>query len=526
MNRREFCTGLGTVIATGMSNRSFGAAAAKRRPADVDPDPEGGYTPEPPRQFFFFDYRHIDPRDLRWFSPEGRQLPVAGPPEPPVKAWAGADDVADGIRLVAQKATRQGPIKGLPNAMLYEDGLYRAWSMNIDYGSGKNLGSYSQAPAKSLLIRSGESKDGYTWHWREVGTVTPPPNVSGVDGGYFFIDPHGPEEERYKCIYHALVLEGQAELWRRYQQVHPRYRDVRLNENRINGLYGMVSPDGVNWKVIPEPLMIHKGDTDNTVYYDAWLGKYVLYTRLYWMGRRMVARSESEDFRHWTPVEPMLWPRLEDPFYWDVYTNGRTCYPGRCDYHLMFPIFYRRLTQTSEVHLHSSYDGIHWDRVPGGPVLEPGEPGSWDGEYIVAGKGLVPLGKDRIAIPYTAYNYPHKYPRWPGVITSKVGWATWPRGRLCALRADGYGQFDTFSVEVTGRELRLNCKVPRSGEIRVGLYRVKGRSVEDCDAISGDRADHLATWKGDSRLTVEPGQKVILRFRMRAADLFGFEFKA
>lgn len=523
MNRREFCAGLGSMMIAGAANRPVVAEETKRRLADADPDPEGGYTLKPPRQFLFLDYRHINPGDLRWFSPEGRQLPVAGPPEPPVQAVAGADDVPSGIRLVAQQATKEGPIEGPPSRILYEDGLYRSWSAGVDYGKGNDLGSYSKAAARSIAINYGESKDGYAWNWREGGTVTPP-HVTGIDGGHFFIDPHGPKEERYKFIYHALVLDGQAELWRQYKQVHPRHRDVRLNENTINGMYGMVSPDGLNWKAIPEPLMIHKGDTDNTVYYDEWLGKYVLYTRLYWMRRRMVARAESDDFRRWTPVEPILWPRLEDPFSWDVYTNGRTCYPGLPEHHLMFPVFYRRLTQTSEVHLHSSYDGIHWDRVPGGPVLEPGDPGSWDGEYIIAGKGLVPLGKDRIAIPYSACDHPHKYPRWPGVITHKAGWATWPRGRLCALRADGYGQFDTFTVEVTGRELHLNCKVPRAGEIRVGLHRVKGRSVEDCDPITGDHLDHTVTWKGDPRLTIEPGQEAVLRFRMRSADLFGFEW--
>jgi len=43
------------------------------------------------------------------------------------------------------------------------------------------------------------------------------------------------------------------------------------------------------------------------------LGKYVLYTRLYWMSRRIVARAEADDFGHWDPVEPILWPRPDDP---------------------------------------------------------------------------------------------------------------------------------------------------------------------------------------------------------------------
>ena len=40
----------------------------------------------------------------------------------------------------------------------------------------------------------------------------------------------------------------------------------------------------------------------------------------------------------------------------------------------MFPLVYRRDTQTSEIHLYTSMDGVLWDRVPGGPVLQPSDP--------------------------------------------------------------------------------------------------------------------------------------------------------
>ena len=508
----------------GTMRRLTAAQEVTSRPADADPDPAGGYTLKSPRQFLFLDYRHIDPGDLLWVSPEGRYLPVAGPPEPPVEARAEAEGIATGVRLVAQKAVKEGPIAGLPNRIFHHEGTYRSWALRVDYGSGENLGSYSKQAARSLLISTGESQDGYTWKWKDGGMVAPPP-VTGIDDYFFFIDPHGPADERYKCVYHAQALTGVGDLWARYQAgTHPRNRDIRLGPEAISCLFGLVSPDGVHWKAIPEPLLIHKGDTDNTVYFDEWLGKYVLYTRLYWMSRRMVARAESEDFRHWTAVEPVLRPRLDDPLSFDVYTNGYTCYPGLPEYHLMFPIFYRRLTQTSEVHLHTSIDGIHWDRVPGGPVLEPGGPGSWDAEFLVAGKQLVPLGKDRVAIPYAASRYPHKYPRWPSLLAGENGWATWPRGRLCALRADGHGQFETFSVQVTGSRLRVNVSIPRAGELRVGLNGVDGRSLTDCDPITGDHFERTVTWKGHPELPVEPGRSISLRFRMRAADLFGFEF--
>jgi len=51
-----------------------------------------------------------------------------------------------------------------------------------------------------------------------------------------------------------------------------------------------------------------------------------------------------------------------------------------------------------------------------------------------------------------------------------------------------------------------------------------GRSVADCDPIHGDHANRIVTWKGDATLGVEPGAGVVLSFRMRSAELFGFEW--
>ena len=446
MRRREFCAGLGSAL---MAAVGSGASAQQTQPGrrpPADGDPIGGYTSKPPKRYLITDLRHIDPCDIQWHSPDGRVLPVAGPPDPPVPAVADPGLVPRGIRLVAQPARKTGPIEGLTWRVLHDNGVYRSWRIEAKYPPGKDLGAYSSAPPKSLGVRYGESKDGYAWSWRDACEV-PVAGVTGIDGDYVFVDPHGPSEERYKCVYNARVLADPRRYWEPYEKIHPRHRDVRLQPDYIYGLFGMVSPDGLNWKPLSEPLLIHKGDTDNTVYWDEWLGKYVLYTRLYWMQRRLIARAESDDFRHWTPVDPVVWPGLEDPFSYDIYTNGRTAYPGLPEHHLMFPMFYRRFTQTSEVHLLTSLDGIRWDRVPGGPVLTPGDPGAWDGEYIAAGRDLVPLGKDRVAIPYSGSTHPHKYPRWPGVISSQTGWAWWPDGRLCALTCEEEGQFCTFSVQ-------------------------------------------------------------------------------
>jgi hypothetical protein len=264
-----------------------------------------GQTSLRPRQFLFTDLRHIDAGDLIWRSSDGRAVPVAGPPEPPVQVQPDASRVARGIRLIAQRANKEGPIDGLPGGVVSADGLYRAWSIRTNYSAGKDLGSYSVAPARSITIEHSESKDGYAWQRRDLNEI-PLADLTGIDGAGFFVDPHGRAEERYKGIYNARVLASVSALWDRYQKVHPRNRHVSLGPDYIYCLFGLVSPDGLHWKALAEPLMIHKGDTDNTVYYDGWLQRYVLYTRFMRYDRRTIARAESNDFRHWSPVEPTV----------------------------------------------------------------------------------------------------------------------------------------------------------------------------------------------------------------------------
>ncbi len=538
MRRRAFMANLSSalLLPTLLPKNALGQdpRAGLLNPAHLDPgmdmDPCSGYTTRPEKQFFFTDLRHIDPGDLSWRSIDGKPVPVAGPPEPPFEVQADLGRVPRGIRMVAQKAIKEGPLpQGLPLVMIYDEGVYRGWDLDANYPKGKNLGSYSVALPASIGITYFESDNAIDWKVKGK-TDVPVDNRTGIDGATFFIDPHGPADERYKALYNcslprenkALIAKFQAQ----YFKLHPHLRDTRLsveNEN-MSCLYGLVSPDGISWKPIDEPLMMHHGDTHNMIYFDEWLGQYVLYTRLYWLRRRMIARAVSNDFRHWSPVRPIVMPSLDDPFSTDVYTNCRTTFPGAPNYHLMFPTFYHRYSQTSEIRLLSSFDGEIWDQVPGDPVVEAGGPDHWTGEYIGVLGNMVPLGGERMALRLAAASHPHKYPRWKDFIKNRTGWATWPNGRLSALVADEEGEFHTFGLTVTGRELRVNARVWRAGDLRVGIQGNENRTVELCDPIHGDSGTHVVTWKGDPLLGKSEGDTVVLHFKLRSAELFGFEF--
>lgn len=496
--------------------------------------------------YLFLDYRHIQCGQLEWIDAQGKVVRLKHPPEPPGELTSSPVGIAGGIALRMEPAEKTAPmdIGGFQHKVIYEGGVYRSWG---------RVGNY-------LCYR--QSKDGYEWTAPDLNIIdvddVKPNNVvfapqlvpgqTGLDGFGLMVDEHAPAPERYKLVYMATPPEADRdELAKWFTHMHPRHRDMRLETNPITGLYAAVSPDGLKWTPLPEPILPHYSDTLTTLYFDDWLGRYVMYTRQFIDNRRWIGRAETEDFRKWQTVEPMIGPSLDMPSYCDWYTNGRTTYPDEPGYHLMFPMCYNRADESSEAYFYSSADGIYWQRVPGGPMISTGSPGAWDGEFIVPGNGLVPLGTDRIGITYTASSCPHKYPRDPKVKATfnPSAWATWPRGRLCAVVAKEFGQFATFPIIPTGRRLRLNYRARRGGYVCVGLYqpridqapttdqrlsnepsceRSPFRAIEDCDRLWGDQLDRVVTWRGQTDINTRDTQPVELRFHMYNAKVFGFQW--
>jgi hypothetical protein len=170
-----------------------------------------------------------------------------------------------------------------------------------------------------------------------------------------------------------------------------------------------------------------------------------------------------------------------------------------------------------------SLDGKAWMELPGGSVLEPGVEGTWDGGCLFAGSGLAEIAGDRVALPYVGYALPHKFPRLERC--GEVGLAVWPKQRMAAVVADEEGEFFTQPLRIPGEELRLNFHARRDGFVKVEVVDQAGHALEDCDPLWGDRLDARVSWKGNTRLGRGRGETVTLRFRMRAAKLFGFEVR-
>lgn len=504
----------------------------------------------------FTDWRYVRPGQVRWEDPAHQHISLFATEGVPDRVQARPLDSPDGIKLVAQPATRIGPLLSPSRpwehtifwpTLLHDAGKYRLWYEAVPgryWQSDHSASGAARSPGWGDLLCYAESDDLENWVKPELNLLKysdRPSNIiyggelspeTGFHGTAVFRDPSARPDERYKLIYMGKLTPAQKTVLA--NQIETGDPVSRYYES---AMYGAVAPDGLHWTPLPDPIMLANSDTGNTAYYDTNLQKYVGFFRMWFYGRRAIGRAESADFSHWPLPEPILWPGASYPPEVDLYTNAHSIYPGTHDQHLLFPAWYRRATDTTQVHLASSQDGRLWSLVPDQPILATGPDGAWDGGCLFLGKGLVPYGSDRVAAPYVGYAVPHKYPR--SMILGEIGLAVWPAERLVALRADEFGQFSTPPLIFAGNTLQLNVLTARAGHVRVEVAAAEdpirpvpiqagdaltGRSFAECDPIWGDHSRATVTWGGQAGLGAWAGKPVILRFQLRAASLFAFYF--
>ena len=134
---------------------------------------------------------------------------------------------------------------------------------------------------------------------------------------------------------------------------------------------------------------------------------------------------------------------------------------------------------------------------------------------MYSGWDLLPLGDDQVALPCYGYIKPHKYPRNDLTFRTQTSYAVWPRARLGGIVADAEGSFTTLPLAIRRNRLRLNLRVERGGE------PLPGRTFAEADGLTGDALDRQVTWNGAADIAPDV---VMLRFRLRGAKLFAFEF--
>ncbi len=470
------------------------------------------------KRIVFANWYYIQPGDLDWRDADGKSVYVSGN-SGPFEAHHVGINAPQGIRIMAQKPEVIGPFDLPTRGMLQDGAIYKGWT-STDYLESTNGMNWEK---KGKLVWQGLSTDS-TWH--------------------VFIDPSASPGERFKAIWTTEITRAQFEEFRKKRPDgwEPRALFLLGEKDQVSCFRGAVSPDGIHWTGLPDPLLVELADTHNICYYDSALRKYVLYTR-YWsvgprsqrlppdirgswtgVGRRAIGRSESSDFRSFPPSEMILEPTPDMLPSEALYTNCRTTVPGAPDQHLMFPtIWNASVDDTTRIALASSSDGKVWHWVPGGDLLRTPAFGRWDGGCIWAYPELIELPNGDWALTYRGDNFPHKYPR--GQRKVSLGYAVWPKGRLVALEAVEHGVFTMMPIVPPGRILKINALTLRTGWVKVEVVGVDARKMVECVPIVGDQPWTRVTWKQGNDLGVEDGKPISLRVELQQAKLFGLEFE-
>jgi hypothetical protein len=304
-------------------------------------------------------------------------------------------------------------------------------------------------------------------------------------------------------------------------------------------LFGAVSPDGIHWTRLREPVIKHTSDTQSIAEYDPLRRKYVAYLRGWepqsnagYGGRRIVMRTESAEFGNFPDPVPVLALGPQDPPDADIYTNAYQRWPSASRAYLMTPAIYHRTSDQVDLHLATSHDGVRWQFPQAEPFVANDDPGSGHEGSIYAGRGTVPLGKGTWAFPVACYARTHNMHFHATTERPNQGGVS-----LGILREDGYmaleaesaGEFWTQPATFTGSRLLVHSWGVTGARVKVEFCEREGKplpgfTLEDCDGLSGEHLWSPMSWRGKSDVGSLRGQLLRVRFQLNRVRLHGFQF--
>jgi hypothetical protein len=394
-----------------------------------------------------------------------------------------------------------------------------------------------------------ESKDGIHWTRPELGLVefngSKQNNIILPGAGIFaFVpfkdaNPHCKPEEQFKAL---------------AAQIKP-----------VIGLYGYVSPDGIHWRRMRDQPLITKGqfDSQNVAFWDSERGRYVAFYRQCrglddsltdkgsqlgiddkgWV--RDVLTCTSTDFLNWSEPKWIQYPGAPRE---QIYLNQIRPYyrashlfvgfPGRFmagrEIEKGLPLLQHpsyKYASISETLFMTSRDGLHFKRwgeafIRPGPRKERWIYGATFPQYgLLVTKPLAADTPDELSL----------------YVSDGGGWAqrgNASRFRRYTLRIDGFvsinaplsgGEVVTKPLKFAGSKLTMNFATSAAGSVRVEIQDPAGKPVEgfslaDCPDHFGDTVERVVNWNNRKDVSRLAGKPVRLRFVLKDADLYSFQF--
>ena len=282
------------------------------------------------------------------------------------------------------------------------------------------------------------------------------------------------------------------------------------------------------------------------------------------MGKRISGRAESPDAIHWSDPETVL---IQDDLDYpdtEFYELNVMAYEG---IYVGLLWIFRTTGLTHHPELVVSRDGVHFERNYREPfVYRGGRRVDFDHDSVYLSDAIV--HGDKVLFYYAGTNCrspEHKLELGDdatmaiGLATSRLdgfvsvdsgkGWVPHdatdeelrettgrPYLEKVSQGQRSFGQLVTRSFGFTGSRLHLNVERapvaagPGPGEVRVELLtfnhrKIEGFTFDDADPITESGIDQVVSWNGESDLSRLAGQPIKLRFYMKNAKLYAFQFK-
>ena len=281
--------------------------------------------------------------------------------------------------------------------------------------------------------------------------------------------------------------------------------DQRYKFNYL--VHGAHSADGIHWSDRHVIFTGISGDTCPVVFWDDRISKYVVYHRHnVWdagLGRlrRTIVRAESDDYVNWSPWQTVMAPGPTETTY-DFYNSAAAKYPWADDAYIMLPsLLHYGPTETLDIHLGVSRDGVHWTRPGSSAFIPRGAPGEFDSHGGYAFAGLVRQG-DEIWIYFTGTDVGHGTPYVNAVKSGHPGNVI----SRAVMRLDGFtsldagaagGMLTTWPLTFSGGNLLLNVRTEGDGFVEVELFDGNNPDIRlgRSETISGDSVNYVVRWQ-------------------------------
>lgn len=334
------------------------------------------------------------------------------------------------------------------------------------------------------------------------------------------------------------------------------------------GLYAHKSSDGIHWNLMSNDPIITDGafDSQNLAFWDDVRKEYRVYWRYFTeetperrnQGVRAIRTATSKDFINWS--EPSNIQYVDSPLE-HLYTNVIKPYYRAPHIFIGFPMRYtdrgwstslrslpeledreyraafsRRIgTAITETLFMASRDGVlfkRWNEA----FLRPGieRKGTWNYGHQGVGWSIIETKSALEGAPNELSLY----------ATEDYMTGTSSKLRRYTLRIDGFvsvsspmtgGEIITKPFVFDGSNLSINFSSSAAGGIQVEIQDefgnpIPGYEIEDCTPVYGDSLERIITWERPEENGVRnvwslKGKTVRLRFLLKDADLYSFQFK-